>query len=245
MFRNLFDFGSYAKPKFELRQGALQLTNVPVPEPNRMLDREFYRSKLYDVGVMMFEGMRYKLGWNYTRAQALTRAILDQLVTTIRRHQAVPVFAYLPVLTELANTRPEMTPNEQFLRDFCEEQRVDCVFLRDRFIAAQQRGEIFNIRTHYSANAHRTAAEGIVTWKTRVCLPHTYDSSSLFVRARGRDVSKRDNVADYQSYTANALQFRGGCTWARAGVSGEAIASARTDRRTRVRQARSRRGMLT
>jgi len=164
MFRNLSGFSNYAKPTFELSNGGLRLRNVPVPDPEWMLDQEIHRSKTYDIAVMLFERVRWKVGWNHTRARALARGIFDELVATTRQHQAVPVFVYLPVLTEIANTQLGMTADERFLHDYCLERRIDCLFLRDRFVAAQRRGETFNMRSHWFANGHRTAADGIADY---------------------------------------------------------------------------------
>src|SRR5579864_6199611 len=51
IYRNLWSFYVYAKPKFELVSHHLQLTNVPVPEPDRLLSEEPYRSKGADLAV--------------------------------------------------------------------------------------------------------------------------------------------------------------------------------------------------
>ena len=161
MFRNLFAFTNYSKPKFEVDGGTLRLTNVPVPPPERLLDREPYRSKAYDLGVMFYERVRWRIGWNRAWAETLTRAILDRLVSDVRQHRAVPLLVYLPVIEEMANAQTDLTPNEQWLRDYCSARGVDCLFLRSRFVDGQRHGQFYDPRHHWFANGHRTAAEGI------------------------------------------------------------------------------------
>ncbi len=43
VFRNLWNFNTYAKPKFVLRDHKLILTHVPVPSPDTILREEIYR----------------------------------------------------------------------------------------------------------------------------------------------------------------------------------------------------------
>ena len=159
--RNLFGFSNYLKPRFELVDGTLHLTDVPVPPPEWVLGREVYRSKARDMGVMIFEGLRWKFGWNRLRADRLTRAILAELARTVRQAGAVPIFAYLPVLDEVFNTDPVPTPEERFLQDSCRELQVSCLFLRARLAAAQRDGVPFDRRTHWPPGGHRAAAQGI------------------------------------------------------------------------------------
>lgn len=161
IFRNLFEFNNYSKPKFELRDHELHLTNVPVPHPSSFLDQELYRSKALDLGIILFEKLKWKLGLNRKRAKELSKAIFDEMVTTIRQIGAVPVFVYLPVLDEISNPNGVMTLNEQFLFTYCEEREIPCLFLRQRFLEEKKKGVEFNIQSHWFVNEHMTAARGI------------------------------------------------------------------------------------
>jgi hypothetical protein len=157
--RNLLSFRDFAKPKFELAPGGLRLTNVPVPTPESFLAWEPYRPKIFDLVVMAREKARWMLGWNQWRTDAITSAILDELVKTTRENGAVPVFVYLPVLQEIVNSQVGLTPDEQFLDRYCQEKVVACLFLRSAFLEQVKKGASFNTRGHWFAPEHMLAAQ--------------------------------------------------------------------------------------
>lgn len=159
--RNLLSFRDFAKPKFELGPGGLQLTNVPVPTPESVLSRELYRPKIFDLAVMMRERVRSMLGWTQRKAELITSAIFDELVKTIRENGAVPVFVYMPVLQEIVNPQEGFTPDEQFLDQYCQERGVACLFLRPVFLEQVKKGVSFNTRGHWSAREHMLAAQAM------------------------------------------------------------------------------------
>lgn len=189
MNRNLMAFSNYAKPKFALRGGRLQLTNVPVPDPDSIMRQEVFRSKLLDIGTMIFERLRWRSGANRIRAETISIAILDEIVNTVRRHGAIPVVAYLPVLDEILNRDPGLTVNERWVSSFCDSRRVPCVFLRQRFLAEQNRGNQFNTRSHWFANGHATAASRIAEYieangllRRAAGAPHTIPEAPVALR---------------------------------------------------------------
>jgi hypothetical protein len=159
--RNLHSFGSFAKPKFELANGELHLTNVPVPTPAEVSAREFYRLKCLDLAVMLRERLRTSLRWNEKRAQEVTSSILDKLVETTRKQGAVPVFVYLPVWEQVFDLREGLTPSEEFLDSYCRRRDVACLFLRPYFREQVKKGASFNIRTHWGPQAHMLAAQAM------------------------------------------------------------------------------------
>src|SRR5262245_8754804 len=53
MERNLVGFRDFAKPRFELRGGRLELRGVPVPPPEEVLREEEYRSKFLDLWTIL------------------------------------------------------------------------------------------------------------------------------------------------------------------------------------------------
>jgi hypothetical protein len=62
IYRNLWTFFAYAKPKFKLAPEGLELTNVPVPTSDRILTREPYRLKSVDLLEMLREKLRWSTG---------------------------------------------------------------------------------------------------------------------------------------------------------------------------------------
>lgn len=161
--RNLLAFNDFAKPKYDLIADTLHLENVPVPTPDAVLDREPFRSKLVDLVMMAWVRGRDRMDpdRDRERARALTWAIFDDLVRTVRQNGGTPVFAYLPVLKEVADLREDLSDNERVLEEYCRSRRVECVFLRPRFREAIARGGDFDTRRHWSPAEHRLAAEGI------------------------------------------------------------------------------------
>jgi len=111
-----------------------------------------------DLGVILLSRLRAKLGLDRKKAETITVALFDELVKVTRAIGAVPVFVYFPVLDEIANRDPGMTPNERFLHFYCERRQVSCLFLRDRFLQAQDMGARYDTRGHWPANIHAAAA---------------------------------------------------------------------------------------
>jgi hypothetical protein len=162
IYRNLFKFNNYSKPKFELRGHTLRLTNVPVPQPKLFFDHEVYRSKGIDLGIILFEKLRWMFGINQKRSGEITKAVFEEIVAINRKIGAQTVFVYLPVLEELTNMDKSMTKNEQFLFTYCKERRIPCLLLRQRFLEEKSKGAVFNVRSHWFSKEHRIAAQGIM-----------------------------------------------------------------------------------
>lgn len=161
IYRSLWTFDSFAKPKFELHCGGLRLTHVPVPTPDSVLAREPYRLKTLDLLLTLREKLRWSLGVNEKRARELTKAILSEMVATARAIGAVPVIVYLPVADEVESLDQPPTEREQYLNSFCQEQRTPCLFLRPRLQEAIKEGLTYDPRSHWNAEVHRIAAKGI------------------------------------------------------------------------------------
>jgi hypothetical protein len=169
IYRNIESFFAYAKPQFKLVSGNLQLTNVPVPTPERMLAEEPYRPKSFDILFILKEKLRWALGKNEAEGRNVTEQLLDQIVSTTRSIGAVPVFVYLPVNEEIAplpqfgitTNSPVVADREQFLSGICEREKLPCLFLRPRFREEVQKGVDLHPRGHWNATAHSIAGEEI------------------------------------------------------------------------------------
>jgi hypothetical protein len=175
IYRSIWSFDAYAKPKFKLVSGGLQLTNVPVPTPERVLAQEPYRSKALDLLVILREKVRWDLGENETEARDLTRALLDEIIATTRSIGAVPVLVYLPVGEEieplprrymaLTAYSPSVAEREQYLHGYCQGRDTACLFLGPRFRDDAKRGVHLippqNLWGHWTPQAHRLAAQEI------------------------------------------------------------------------------------
>ncbi len=161
MKRNLMEFRDYSKPKFELVNGELKLTNVPVPLPESFLKNEFYRPKFYDLLTILYHKSMLHFGVEQKRTEVITAAILDEIVKTIKSVHAVPVFTYLPYNLEMENADEKTTAKEEYFFNYCNGRDVCCVSLRPYFAANRKKGVVFKTDGHWDARGHLIAAEGI------------------------------------------------------------------------------------
>jgi len=189
IYRNIESFFAYAKPRFELASEGLQLTNVPVPTPERVLAEEAYRPKSLDLLLILRDKLRWSLGKNEVQAREVSRRLLDQIVATTRSVGATPVFVYLPVYEEiqplpksaypLTASSPPVEDREKYLNDFCQERGVPCLFLRSRFHEEVQKGANFNAAGHWNAQAHNVAAQEIKDFLLRRNLIQTSSTPTI------------------------------------------------------------------
>ena len=202
IYRNIWSFFAYAKPKFELDSGTLKPSNVPVPTPDRILRLEPYRPKAYDVLFILQDKIRWLLKKNEDQARAVTRALLDEIVADTRGIGATPVFVYLPVYEEieprfhgrsypLTAASIPIADREQYLRGICQENDSPCLFLRSRFNEEVKKGVDFHPQGHWNAAAHRVASEEIAHFLVINGLIQTSRSSDIR-QTRGRVVAQKE-----------------------------------------------------
>jgi len=197
IYRNLLSFFGYAKPEFKIVSGSLELTNVPVPAPDHFLSREPYRPKTLDLAVMLRARLLFKLGITEKKAKKRTTLILDQIAATTRSIGAVPVFVYLPILSETADASERMNKNEQFLYDYCQKRSVPCFFVRSQFRHEINGRVRFTARSgHWNPKAHLIAAEGMKAFLLGSNLIKTHSTSAAStVSAQVIHKSKASNLS--------------------------------------------------
>jgi hypothetical protein len=161
MPRNLLSFRDYAKPRFELRRGRLELRGTPVPEPQAVIEAEPSRSKLLDLARMLRARLLERSGATEERARAITAGIMDAMALEAAAGGARPVFAYLPVGDELERADLTPTPRQRFFLDYCAARSVACLDLRPAFLAGAPSGRAPSTRGHWSPGEHRLAAEAL------------------------------------------------------------------------------------
>lgn len=159
--RNMLDFYYYAKPKFELEKDKLKLTNSPVLPPESILQKEFYRLKIFDTIVALNQEILRISGVTQKNMEKLTEAILDEMLKTIKSINAIPVFVYLPVESEIININDELTQKEYFLFNFCEKRNIHCILLRNYFIKKIKKGIQLKSAGHWGPQEDLIAAQGI------------------------------------------------------------------------------------
>jgi hypothetical protein len=161
MERNLVGFRDFAKPRFEQRDGRLELRNVPVPPPEEVLRREPYRSKFLDFWTILRARWQWRSGAAEARMKSLTIAILDEIAAVSRAAGARVAFAYLPVWGEHMKTDLELTPRERFFFDYCRQRGIPALHLQRFFLSQLRAGATLRRYGHWGPLEHKTAAEGI------------------------------------------------------------------------------------
>ena len=162
--RNLLGFRDFAKPRFEFRDGQLELLNMPLPTPEEVSRSALFRPAVLDVASVARGLLDARSGALDERARELTRHLLDALLAEIGRLGAQPVFVYLPVEGEIEDTSPAPTSRERFLLDFCVERDVACASLRLGFARAHAAGAELATVGHWGPRGHRIAADGIAAF---------------------------------------------------------------------------------
>lgn len=164
MERNLRNFRFYSKPKFEILGGRLKLTNVPVPDPEFFRSTEFFRLKTLDLFHMLWQRAGWWTGINEKKMKFVSRAILKELVRSVRESGAVPVFVYFSTEDDFIQYFSAPTSREEFFFDLCGENKIDCVSVRPAFIERLKAGEILDTFGHWDPRGHEIAAQTIAKY---------------------------------------------------------------------------------
>jgi hypothetical protein len=162
--RNTLKFRDYLKPKFELVDNKLKLTNVPIPPPDLVLKRQLFRPRFFDLLTILFE--KYKKRIEAADAQTITKAILDEMIKTINDIGAVPIFVYLPSnydeIKRLTDER--QSPEEVFFFEYCKGKNLHCLSTCPYFLFHKKKGVKFKTYGHWSAKGHKIVAQAIKEW---------------------------------------------------------------------------------
>ena len=162
--RNRTAFFDYAKPKFVLQDGLLELGNVPVPTPEELRARERWRSKFLDLISMLRARVWDRTGHEARARDALGVALLEALRDGADDVGARPVFAYLPILDEIG--APDPSAGERFFEATCRASGLACVNLRPAFHQRVRAGQRLKKRGHWGPTEHRAAAEDLLVLLT-------------------------------------------------------------------------------
>lgn len=142
MWKNTTDFTYRPKPVFRLVDGKLELRGVPVPRPELVLAREAYRLKVLDLLSILYYKHRSATDIEQETSQ-ITTAILDEMIATIRRAGATPVFTYLPFDRELEE---HLGGYKQFFNQFCTSRGILCVSVTEALRAGMELGAVRRIQ---------------------------------------------------------------------------------------------------
>lgn len=166
--RNILSFRDYAKPRFVLVDGQLELKNSPVPKPEKLLENEFYRSKFIDLLTIIYQKCRQLTKLQEREAETITTAILDEMLRVIRGVGARPVFVYLPTFNEMIIPGIKLTKEEEYFSSYCQSRRINHLFLRPYFLSKAQSGVQVKTVQHWGPVEHQIAADAIAAYLTNI-----------------------------------------------------------------------------
>jgi hypothetical protein len=161
MSRNLLWFRDFAKPRFVLERGELKLTGVPVPRPEEILHRDWLRPRMIDLFSLIRHHVRKSLGLQQREMEAITTALLLDLIRSAESIDAIPMLVYLPRAREIANDAA-MLPEEKYLFSICQQnKKARCFSTRPHFADKIAQGQTFKSSGHWEPAGHLTVAEAI------------------------------------------------------------------------------------
>lgn len=155
--RNQLYFRDYAKPRFRLRGGSLELEHVPVPAPEALLAAPRLRAAGYV--QMLFDVVFAERLERRNRKR--TEAILNAMASEARAAGAQPAMVYLP---SLAQSQVGRSNPSRLYRRLCAKGEVLCIDPTPRLHAFVERESDpeSHFRCHYSAAIHGEIAREIV-----------------------------------------------------------------------------------
>lgn len=165
--RNLTGFRDFAKPRFRLAGGRLELEGVPVPATSALAAREAWRSRFFDLLKMAGERLAWRFGDRAAEVDRLTDALLSEIARESRAAGAKPAIALLPAFGELGATDEAPLPAEAFVLGLATRERVPCLRLRPLFLERARLGAELSRVGHWGPLEHRLAAGGIVDFLRR------------------------------------------------------------------------------
>jgi hypothetical protein len=161
MSRNLLDFRDYAKPRFVLEKGELKLTGTPVPRPEEILRWDWARPRIFDLFSLVRHSVEKFWGLQQKKMEAITTALLMELIRSVESIPATPILAYLPRGREIA-LDIALTQDEKYLFSVCQlNERAKCFSTRPYFAEKIAQGATFKPRGHWDPAGHLAAAEAI------------------------------------------------------------------------------------
>jgi hypothetical protein len=158
--RAVLSFRDYMKPRYELVDGNLMLTNTPVIPPDEFFRQSRYRPAILDLISLLRDRITYKNNEDPTIG-SLVQAIWKKTVTDIQDHDAIPVFLYLPSGRETMTPDTTLSSSERDLFSFCSETGISCFSARTYLTDAYKLGMKYRPSTHYEPIIHTIIAKGL------------------------------------------------------------------------------------
>lgn len=162
-YRVLRTFDTWAKPRFELHDGTLNLTATPVPTPQELRLR-WWTPHAWELAKVWWHIVQKRRHGDPPLAP-VNDALAERLSRTVHGMGAKLVFVFLPLNPEYQ--RPEMwepapVPTWTLFQAWCEAGLADaCVDLKQPFMDAHAAGRDLQGQTHWSPDGHTVVAEAV------------------------------------------------------------------------------------
>lgn len=160
--RGFVSFRDYQKPLLHLTDdGQLQLTNTPIPEPQRLLNKARFESKTVLAAQLLFERWKFQ-DYDNVPTEAFFNAVFERVYSQAKVQQSIPVFLFLPSGEEMIDATSEFLAGEKILFDFCQNTTAVCLSARPYLIDASKAGAGYDTSRHYTAKTHQIITDGLL-----------------------------------------------------------------------------------
>lgn len=157
--RVILNFRDYAKPKYELKNNELILSNTPLPNPKSLSEYYQHHFSTPDAFHLFYEKIIFRNNI-YFNIEPLVNAIWKKTVVESKNHNSIPIFLYLPSGDEM-NDPNTQSYTEKIMFSFCYSEKILCFSARNYFSFAYQNGIRFNPLLHYEASTHKIIASSL------------------------------------------------------------------------------------
>lgn len=165
MGRNVVDFRDYAKPRFELENGKLELEGTPIPTIEHTLKWDWARPRVVDLASTIRYNLKSREE-HLREKERITDAILTEMVRVTDSIKAIPMFVFLPIGKEIAVGR-DSTSDEKWFSAFCKAHHtVKCFSAMPQFAEAMSKGATFKTKGHWDGAGHAVVAQAIARYLT-------------------------------------------------------------------------------
>jgi len=171
--RNLLSFRDFAKPRYKLKNNKLVLTGSPISPPEKIMKNDMWRLSLVDLWSVARHKIELKSGAYDKREEEMTNAILNEIVSEVKKMGAIPVLAYIDGIRDNQKVVQRLLPDiKKFLKYWKQEQKVPTAFLLPEVDAAKRilykdelaKGETVYVKRkygHFSPFENKSIAIGL------------------------------------------------------------------------------------
>jgi hypothetical protein len=148
------------KPRFVLRNDILYLTNVPIHSLKKTDRTLKWQSRFGWILELVYNRALRMTGIFNKQKEYLTKAILRDFIQTACTCGGTPILVYLDEVRS-GNWDEALTDREQRINEFCQQQNIHCIFIR-QYIAKNYKNRInFEPSWHFKPEVHHLIARVI------------------------------------------------------------------------------------